>query len=223
MATGAWRSASAGSGPLGDVNCDSSVNSIDAALILQLDAGLTALLPCEEKGDVNGDTMANALDATLILQFAAGLLGSLEPPASPTAPSASATPEPQPTPAFIDFEGTHSGGGAVRLAVSSEILTDQFDVSEVHVFWADGLCTSTSVFVPEGAKWRIFPVPLTYPYFEGGNLLLSVRGAFVLPDDLLGPPNEAKGELTYTWYDPFSGSRPDLCQESYSWSASLVE
>ena len=77
VAVGAWRSASAGAGPLGDVNCDSSINSIDAALILQLDAGLTASLPCQERADVNGDGTANALDAVLILQFAAALLGSL--------------------------------------------------------------------------------------------------------------------------------------------------
>ncbi len=57
----------------GDVNCDATTNSIDAALILQRVAGLVASLPCEAEGDVNGDGIDN-VDATLVLQFDAGLL-----------------------------------------------------------------------------------------------------------------------------------------------------
>jgi hypothetical protein len=53
------------------------VTSIDAALILQLDAGLLQSLPCEASGDVNGDGLLNSIDAALILQYVAGLLPSL--------------------------------------------------------------------------------------------------------------------------------------------------
>jgi alpha-tubulin suppressor-like RCC1 family protein len=64
---------------LGDVNCVSGVNTIDAALILQLDAGLIGSVICLQNGDVNGDGSINSLDALLILQFDAGLIGSLPP------------------------------------------------------------------------------------------------------------------------------------------------
>lgn len=63
----------------GDTNCDGVVNSLDAALILQLSAGLLPALPCRGGGDTNGDGITNALDAALILQFTAGLLDSLPP------------------------------------------------------------------------------------------------------------------------------------------------
>ena len=64
---------------IGDVNCDGLVNSIDAALVLQLVAGLLDSLPCETAADVNGDGAINAIDAALILQFGAGLISSLPP------------------------------------------------------------------------------------------------------------------------------------------------
>jgi hypothetical protein len=63
----------------GDVNCDGAVNSIDAALLLQLDAGLIASLPCPDAADVNGDSSINAVDAALILQYDAGLIDILPP------------------------------------------------------------------------------------------------------------------------------------------------
>jgi len=66
-------------GLLGDAGCDGAVNSIDATLVLQLDAGLIDSLACAENGDVNGDRSVNSLDAALILQFDAGLIGSLGP------------------------------------------------------------------------------------------------------------------------------------------------
>lgn len=61
----------------GDVSCDGAADSVDAALVLQLEAGLIALLTCIGNADVNGDGRTNALDAALILQFTAGLLNVL--------------------------------------------------------------------------------------------------------------------------------------------------
>ncbi len=63
----------------GDVNCDGRVNSIDAAYILQYQAGLISGLPCQAKGDLNHDGRIDSIDAALILQFVAGLIGSLPP------------------------------------------------------------------------------------------------------------------------------------------------
>ena len=62
---------------LGDVNCDDAVTSVDAALILQLEAGLVASLLCPVNGDTSGDGSIDSIDAALILQFAAGLITSL--------------------------------------------------------------------------------------------------------------------------------------------------
>ena len=55
----------------GDVNDDGNVNSVDAALILQLEAGLISSVHNAPSGDVNGDGHLNSVDAALILQFEA--------------------------------------------------------------------------------------------------------------------------------------------------------
>ncbi len=62
--------------PAGDADCSGTVNSVDAALVLQFDAGLVDILvfTCLLVADVNEDGTVNALDATLILQFSAGLI-----------------------------------------------------------------------------------------------------------------------------------------------------
>lgn len=65
----------------GDADCSGQVTSVDAALVLQFDAGLLDILvfTCLLVADVNEDGTVNALDATLILQFAAGLIDNLPP------------------------------------------------------------------------------------------------------------------------------------------------
>ena len=65
--------------PSGDVNCNGSVDAVDAALVLQFNAGLFASVPCAEGADVNGDGDITSVDAALILQFVAGLIGRLPP------------------------------------------------------------------------------------------------------------------------------------------------
>ena len=60
--------------PSGDANCDFTVSSIDAALILQQVAGLLADLVCVEQADVDASGEVTAVDAALVLQFVAGLL-----------------------------------------------------------------------------------------------------------------------------------------------------
>jgi len=60
--------------PLGDASCDGNVTSVDAALVLQFDAGVLDDLICASFADVNGSGSVNAIDASLILQFDAGLI-----------------------------------------------------------------------------------------------------------------------------------------------------
>ncbi len=63
--------------PVGDANCGGTVDSIDAALVLQLTAGLVPSLRCQGEADVNEDGRVNTIDAALILQYIAGLLHQL--------------------------------------------------------------------------------------------------------------------------------------------------
>ncbi len=56
----------------GDANCDGSITSIDAALILQFTAGLLTALECD--GDANNNGVVDSIDAALVLQRTAGLL-----------------------------------------------------------------------------------------------------------------------------------------------------
>ncbi|MCH8025220.1 MAG: PD40 domain-containing protein [Chloroflexi bacterium] len=65
--------------PAGDADCSSAVNAIDAALILQLIAGLVGTLPCPVAADANASGNVDAIDAALVLQFVAGLVGTLPP------------------------------------------------------------------------------------------------------------------------------------------------
>ncbi len=41
--------------PIGDADCDGTVNAVDAALVLQFGAGLLSSLLCQQNGDVNHD------------------------------------------------------------------------------------------------------------------------------------------------------------------------
>jgi len=65
--------------PAGDANCDRSVDSIDALMMLQLTAGLIPSLPCQQEADTDGDGQITAIESALVLQFAAGLLPALPP------------------------------------------------------------------------------------------------------------------------------------------------
>ena len=71
--------ASAGVQPAGDANCDGVVTSLDAVIVLQVDAGLLDRAPCHEQADASFDGLVNSLDAAIILQREAGLLAACEP------------------------------------------------------------------------------------------------------------------------------------------------
>jgi hypothetical protein len=64
-------------GQEGDANCNGRVDSIDAALVLQLGAGMISSVGCNALADANDDGRINSIDAALILQYVAGMLGDL--------------------------------------------------------------------------------------------------------------------------------------------------
>lgn len=63
----------------GDADCDGTVNSIDAAYVLQFAAGVVVSPACEENADASRDGTIDAVDAALILQLDAGLIDTLSP------------------------------------------------------------------------------------------------------------------------------------------------
>ena len=61
----------------GDVNGDSYIDNLDAAMILKYDAGIIELEPtAETSGDVNSDGFVDNLDAAMILKYDAGIIDS---------------------------------------------------------------------------------------------------------------------------------------------------
>lgn len=64
---------------VGDVDCNRRVTPIDAALILQYDAGFLDSLDCPATGDINGDGRSNSIDASFVLQYSAELINELPP------------------------------------------------------------------------------------------------------------------------------------------------
>lgn len=70
-------SLSATAAAVGDANGDGVINSLDAAVVLKYDAGLTADRPLN--ADVNEDGVINSLDAAMLLKYDAGLINEFGP------------------------------------------------------------------------------------------------------------------------------------------------
>jgi hypothetical protein len=64
----------------GDANKDGRIDSIDASIVLQHDAGLYDLGPRFANADVNQDGEITSVDATIILQYNGGLITTLPRP-----------------------------------------------------------------------------------------------------------------------------------------------
>jgi hypothetical protein len=60
-------------GLAGDANCDGVLSSIDAALVLQVHAGLLSSVGCPVNADIDGDSEITSLDAAIVLQLVAEL------------------------------------------------------------------------------------------------------------------------------------------------------
>jgi hypothetical protein len=78
LAFGTAQETKAGFFVCGDPTNDGVVNSLDALLVLQVNAGLLMLpLPAIGVADVDNNGSVTARDASLILQYSAGLIESL--------------------------------------------------------------------------------------------------------------------------------------------------
>jgi pimeloyl-ACP methyl ester carboxylesterase/photosystem II stability/assembly factor-like uncharacterized protein len=102
-------------GLTGDANCDGTVSSIDALLVLQYAAGLIGSLRCQGNADVNSDGSVTAIDAALILQYDAGIIRQFQPPFGCGTGCPTPTPPCQPFPQCVSATPpTLPGTGGVR-------------------------------------------------------------------------------------------------------------
>ncbi|MGH7485662.1 MAG: dockerin type I repeat-containing protein [bacterium] len=165
---------------VGDANCDGSVNSIDATLVLQLSAGLVQSTACQGKADANGDGSVDSRDAALVLQFTAGLLAHLGPDGAPT-----------PTPAVtaFDYDGTHAAGGTVTFRVRA-------DNSEVIQFNMQGDTPFCS--------FSAYNTPVTGSYFSLDHGDFSFNGVLETADSASGTLSYDRCDLANV---PWTASR----------------
>jgi hypothetical protein len=63
----------------GDVNCQGTVDAVDATIVLQYSAGFVDSVPCAANADVSADGRIDPIDAALILQYTAGIISGLPP------------------------------------------------------------------------------------------------------------------------------------------------
>lgn len=174
-----WVSASQS---LGDANCDGTVNSIDATLVLQLNAGLLQSVACQGKVDVSADGRVDSLDASLILQFAAGLLDGLGPLPSPLEPTPDATPPGQWS--GTSYAGTTAAGGEVRFVLS-----------------ADGSAVLSFI-----AEWRLVcggryigSLPVRGSFFSRSGESFTFTGVLEPPDSASGTVSDSNCESDVPW------------------------
>ena len=171
----------------GDANCDGTVDSTDAALVLQLDAGLITSLACQDAADVNDDGAVNSLDAALILQYDAGLIDSL-------GPQAATLWRPAPGTTWqLQLSGT------LDLAVEAEVWDiDLFDTASSVVGLLHEQGSRAVCYMSAGSweDWR--PDADQFPDAVLGEPLLDWPGERWLDIrrfDVLGPIMEARLDL----------------------------
>jgi hypothetical protein len=127
----------------GDVDCNGRVDSIDAALVLQLDARRGSSLPCGAEADVNQDRLTNSLDALFILQFTAGLIGAF--------PRCDASADPGNAQQTIDGAGS---GTTLCLQPGTYRGIFVFNKTDLRIVGAG--MSSTVVNEVPGSDWCVF-------------------------------------------------------------------
>jgi len=172
----------------GDVNCDTSINSIDAALVLQLSAAMVASLPCDQWADINDDGSGNAVDASLILQLVAGLIGDV--------PMSTATVDPGLDPAMASIPGVN-GGPARPLSALSDGEGNKTDfVSNELIVMTDSQSELNAIL----SRWN-------------GELIETID--FELTLEGAGPPsgNESVSSIHLVRIDPARANGGGLAED----------
>jgi hypothetical protein len=169
----------------GDANCDGFLTAVDAAFILQREAGLIASLPCVDKADVNGDGRANSLDASLVLQAIAGYIDLGPPEATPTrtrtrTPTRTATRTATAPPIATPTATTPMAQGTVSTGAS----TYYFDI--LGAMWVVGE-------VRNGLDHEIALVEVTANLYSASEVLLATDFGFACVTTI-----PAGGDSSYT-------------------------
>jgi len=92
----------------GDVDCSSSISSVDALKVLRFTAGLIVNVPpdCTFNGNVDCDSDTDSVDALRILRYVAGLWNNLPASCPPIGPNPAPSPTPSPTPTPVPYSIT---------------------------------------------------------------------------------------------------------------------
>jgi len=143
----------------GDADCNGTVNSIDALLILQHDAGLTDFFitpDCAGKADINQDGAVNAIDAALVLQHVARLI---------TLPTPIGTGDDVPTPGPFDFSIT---GGSASMPEGMVSWTTNASITLTHEAGLPEFVTLTQQSDPPGPSIAFVNPDASPPGFVNG-------------------------------------------------------
>lgn len=133
---GEWRT--------GDADCSGRIDAIDAAAMLQWDAGLVLALPCWRAADANNDLAVDSLDALLVLQQEAALIDRLGVAETLLCPA----PAGKGRYGNIDEELDLNGDGTPEV-VSVHLFPEQSEAKlGVSVYTDTGLQTIAEIVVP---------------------------------------------------------------------------
>lgn len=169
---------------LGDVDCNGTISSVDALMILQHHGGLIASLPCESKGDVDGDGAIGPADATLILRFSAGLLHALPPsprqPSPPPADTLTPTATPSTTP---DRAPTSTPDPLLRSPSAYWVFAHLFDI--YRVLYPEIVCemSGSRDLTCETSRWSMTCGDVSSPWGDIWLCSHSEDGQFTCGDN----------------------------------------
>ena len=210
MAPGA--SAGDPSAESGDVNCDGSANSVDAALILQFEAALKDSFACPDAADVDGDGAVNSIDARIVLELDAGIqTGLVRMYLTVTDPDGLCGARAKPLTCDIP------AGSSFRLAIVLHgVPAEGYVAVQTHVF-IDRLRYDPTALVAHEIVWPDSLLPLrdeSVPGYLSHGGLTSLTPPFpvsryqgVLVElDMACPPTSSTHRVSLLAYDPPSNA-----------------
>ena len=148
----------------GDVNCDSSVNAVDALFILQREIGLrpnrSDTCPPPVDGlylagcDVSGDGSCNAIDAMFILQCEVGLTNGFCPPAAMASESGQGLSSPLAATLGIG-SGSLAPGGRLDVPLTTNLGNHVLGAATIEVQYDPDILAVTSCTEDPGSAFDL--------------------------------------------------------------------